>query len=398
MLKYISILFLIMLLFSCVHQTKPGTAVVSGVYSGAEGKILKLVELKTQRVIIIDSVQVDQSGNFKVTTLPAEKSFYLLQLNNHQPISIVLDKNDTISILMDTTTISRFYQLEGNVDSKLLRDYHLKTGRLKSNIDSLRKVLFDNQHLDNFYEIKYEIDSDLENLLDEHKNYTQELISDNKGVLANILLINQSFAGEQLFKIDDDLDLFLEIDTVLMKKFPDNSHAEEHHKRVNMAIERIAIQEKAKSRVSVGKVFPDINLPDVNGNQIKVSDLKGKNVIVFFWASWSPESRADLQQLKKIYRDFEKEKMEIYAVSLDGKEKYWKSAIKIEDVKWINVLDIYGMNGSISKLFNLNGRLPYYYLIDKDGIIHTATHDFTILKNGLIDLIKSLKNNSKTKK
>ncbi len=386
-----------MLLFSCVPQTEPGLAVVSGIYTGAEGNILKLVELQTQRVIIIDSVKVDQSGNFELSTVPAEKCFYLLQLNNHQPITIVLDKYDTINIVMDTSTISQFYHLEGNIDSKLLKAYYLKTGQLKSAIDSLRNVLFDNQHLRGFHEIKHKIDIDLENLLDDHKNFTKELIHNNKEELATILLINQTFAGEQLFKIDDALDLFLEIDTVLIKKFPGNSHAKEHHTRVNIAIERKAEQEKAKLRVSKGKVFPEINLPDVNGNQIKVSDFKGKNVIVFFWASWSPECRADLQQLKKLYRDCENETVEIYAVSLDVKEKYWKSAIEIEETKWINVLDIYGMNGSIGKLFNLNGKLPYFYLIDKDGIIHTGTDDFTILKNGLNKLISSSKNNSKVK-
>jgi peroxiredoxin len=387
MIKYIPFLLFIMMLVSCTPKEKRDTATVQGTFKGIEGRHITLSELKTQRTIRVDSVKVEANGEFRLSTIPSEKSFYLLDFGGSQPISIILDKGELIHLEMDTSTINQSYLIDANTDSRLLQAYFLKTGQTRMKIDSLRKVLFESRALVNFVEIKTGIDTILQNTLNNHKQFTENLIRNNPQSLATILLINQSFAGKQLFNIDTNLDLHINIDDSLMTHLAQNNHVKAHHERVKLALKRKSEKEKAEARLSPGKAVPELKLPDTDGNRIPLSKFKGKNVILFFWASYSPECRADIQQLKALYKKYIKtEKLEIYAVSFDHQEKFWKAAVEIENLNWVNVLDIYGANGPVSKLFNIETTLPYYFLIDEEGIIITKTEDFGELKDAVHEL------------
>lgn len=388
MIKYIPIALFLMVLVSCASKENQDTAKVLGTFKGIEGRFIKLNELKTQRIIMVDSVKVGANGEFQLSTIPSEKNFYLLDFGGNQLISIILDKGELVHVKMDTSTINQSYLIDGNTDSRILQAYFLKTGQTKTKIDSLRKVLFESRSLANFVEIKTGIDTILQNTLNDHKQFTENLIRGNSTSLATILLINQSFAGKQLFNIEDNLNMHVKIDDSLMTKLPKNSHVKAHHERVKLALKRKSDEEKTEARLSPGKAVPQLKLPDTYGNLIPLSKYRGKNVILFFWASYSPECRADIQHLKVLYEKFKKLKtLEIYAVSFDHQEKFWNAAVDIENLSWVNVLDIYGMNGPVSQLFNIKNTLPCYFLIDKEGIINTKTEDFGELKDAVHELV-----------
>ncbi len=378
--------FILILFASCKQHVNPDTALINGVFSGAEGVSIKFEELKPFGILELDSTAIDKNGQFQFHTNPTQQSYYLLYFGNEDPISLVMDKGDTLEINIKPDSHKLSYQVKGNEDSRVLQQFYSKSSFYYFKIDSLRRVFFESRDLDTFYLVSARIDRAIEKTILDQRKFTENLIRKNPASLASILLFNQSFAGKAIFDLEQNLDLFSLIDENLNKKFPGNPHVIENHKRVVAARQKDANRKKAEVRIAVGKEIPEISLPGIDGQMKALADLRGKNVILFFWASWSPESRADMQQLKVLYQDFQAQDFEIYAVSLDSKEKFWKSAVQIEKTGWINVADKNGRDGPVSQLFRIPKQLPYFFLIDKSGIIVTKTSNFSELKDACLRL------------
>ena len=113
----------------------------------------------------------------------------------------------------------------------------------------------------------------------------------------------------------------------------------------------------------VGEKANEISLPDVKGKSITLSSLKGKVVLIDFWASWCGPCRRTVPDLKKAYSKFQTKGFEIYGISLDDDAGNWKQAIKDDAVKWIHVNDA---KGEIAGAWNIN-YIPNTFLIDKSG-------------------------------
>jgi peroxiredoxin len=122
--------------------------------------------------------------------------------------------------------------------------------------------------------------------------------------------------------------------------------------------------------LSVGKKFPDFELPDLTGTKVKVSSYRGKYLFVDFWASWCAPCRAEGPYLIESYSKYKDKGYDILGVSFDEAINPWVSAIKKDKYTWTNLLDITGM-GPNSYLANKMGikAIPRNFLIDPDGII-----------------------------
>ena len=109
--------------------------------------------------------------------------------------------------------------------------------------------------------------------------------------------------------------------------------------------------------------YPDIELPDVNANKVKLSDVDAKVVMVFFWSSADASQKMfNLDFLKSIYEDYHKKGFEIYQVSLDPDKALWAKTVKGQNLPWINVCDSRGSASPYVSLYNLNV-LPAAFVI-----------------------------------
>lgn len=121
---------------------------------------------------------------------------------------------------------------------------------------------------------------------------------------------------------------------------------------------------KAK-QFAVGKSI-DFTLPDAKGNEFKLSSLKGKYVLVDFWASWCMPCRAENPFLLKAYAELKDKNFEIVGVSLDDKKESWLGAVKADNLPWTQVSDVKGFKTEIAVRFGISA-IPQNVLIDPDG-------------------------------
>ncbi|UUW07802.1 TlpA family protein disulfide reductase [Flavobacterium plurextorum] len=135
---------------------------------------------------------------------------------------------------------------------------------------------------------------------------------------------------------------------------------------------------------NVGDIAPEIDLPDLKGNLVALSSLRGSLVLVDFWASWCGPCIKEQPSLLKLHNTYP-EKLSIYGVSMDTKKALWAAAIAKGKLPWTNVSDLKYWQSPVVGAYMLQS-VPLNFLIDKNGIILAKN----IHGQALEDKIKSL--------
>ena len=117
-----------------------------------------------------------------------------------------------------------------------------------------------------------------------------------------------------------------------------------------------------------GEQFVDFEMNDTNGGAQKLSSIKGKAVLLEFWASSCGPCRQENPNLVKTYEEYHPKGFEIFAISLDESEESWKKAIEKDGLSWTHVSDLKGSDNKAGLIYGVNG-IPDNFLIDQNGKI-----------------------------
>ncbi len=202
------------------------------------------------------------------------------------------------------------------------------------------------------------------------------------------------FIAHQFYRENEALlNSYKEINAKIQRAAKDSKYAKDFSTYVSSLEQKIAVK-KANASLAVGQVAPDINLPSPDGKNYKLSDLKGKVVLLDFWASWCGPCRKSNPHVVETYKKYKDKGFTVYSVSLDGinprllprlgndqaqidaqlasaKDK-WIAAIKRDQLLWeTHVSDLKHWNSPVAKMYNVRG-IPNTYLIDREGKIALA--------------------------
>jgi len=363
-------IFLIVLLASAC-TTKNGYT-VEGRIENAEGTTVYLQRMDLNQVVTIDSTQLNAKGNFEFSgERLTEPTFFLLKLSEQNYITLLADTTETIVINADGKHLEDSYELKNSIGSVYVQILNRRLRKLNDGIDKLIKDYKKLDKKDN--ETAKQLETQYQNLIQEHKDFVGEFIMENPRSFAGYYalfqrLIDNSYVMNVMDKQDQVY--FATLGTSLNLFYPESDRAKHLYDfvlKVKTKQQQAKLTEVMLSNAEASG-FPDIEENDITGEKVKLSSLKGKVVLLSFWASWDEPSRKENNHLKKLYSKYNKSGFEIYQVSLDRSKVLWENAIKQDELPWINVSDLRYTESYAARLYNIR-QLPANYLISKDGEI-----------------------------
>jgi peroxiredoxin len=253
--------------------------------------------------------------------------------------------------------------------------YEQHSNRNLHKVDSLRILFEQGRDEPGFFAVRSLIDQSYQEILIDQRLFARKFIEEHPGSLASLVALNRNFKQMELFDRIDDYPYYKLIDSNLAINYPGNKHVRKHHEITSNVLEKIKKDEIAAGKLSPGNKAPDIKLKGWNGQDYQLSDLRGNWVILYFWAAWNAKSRQVNQELSVLYSIHQDKGLEIFAVSLDENERVWKAAIKLDELNCIHVSDLKSMNSPVIPLFRVPDKLPYFYLLDRQGIIVWKGHN-----------------------
>ena len=141
------------------------------------------------------------------------------------------------------------------------------------------------------------------------------------------------------------------------------------------------------AQVKVGQSAPEISLPGTNGNIINLSSLKGKVVLIDFWASWCGPCRRANPSVVKLYEKYKDKGFEVFGVSIDSKKNGWLKAIEHDKIKYTQVNDKDGWNAATAAKYGVDA-IPATFLLNKEGVIVAVDAEGNDLEEKITALLK----------
>jgi peroxiredoxin len=363
--------------------------VIKGQLEGPKQPFVYLEELTISGHKAADSIAPDKSGFFKFKREVKYPSFFTLrtkQRNNF--ITLLAMPGERIKITGRADSLMQTYQVtgsDGSKDVQLLTQRLAKTIRARDSLNRVYKQFYNSPNIENIRQI---LTMNYQNCLEGQRQFTISFITKKPSSLACLMALYQKLDSNSwvLYKAED-IKYYIKVDSALFKKYKDAPHVMALHTNIQQLKEQDRVLQLQQMLANLGAKAPDIALPSSKGDTIRLSSLKGKVILLDFWASWNSECRKDNKNLVLLYNKYKSKGFEIFQVSLDKTKETWVKAIKEDRLWWAQVSDLKYWQSPVVQLYNFK-KIPTTYLIDKDGIIIARDLKGEALSNKLAEIFE----------
>ncbi len=341
---------------------------LKGKFTNSRAEMIYLVEMDVDENILVDSVQIDDNGEFFFKEKLVEPGFYMVKTAEDNFFTLLLDGGETAEVRGDIRNLAETYTVFGSIGSELILQLNLHTRTNYQKLDSLALCWDNHKYSERKSIIRDSLDSIATYIIIDQQHYLLEFMHKNTSSLSTLIAIYQVFARKPMFDEYIHFDLFKEVRDSLDTKYPSNKHVISFKERVDKIEIEIEEKEKIEARLDTGKLAPEISLPGLWTQKTNLSDYKGHVVLVYFWASWDALSRQHNNTVKWLNKTYAPKGLITYAISLDTDKELWQNAVELDELNWVHASDLKYWDSPVVKTYNVN-KIPHFVLIDKEGKI-----------------------------
>lgn len=363
MRKVLSVVFLLLAFTACNMAGNGNKYVIQGTIKNSNGaKSIYLEKMGLKQLTVVDTVDVDEKGNFKLEGV-SESGFYRLKLNDNafwmfflEPVKYQADIN---------ATDPNDFKITGSPNND-----EFAAG--VKNLSEGRQLI---QQMDMNYRMAAQMGASEDTLalltkqiqdrLALYENSIKEAAQKAKSPLVALFMIT-NLPIEKYAKETEAVVLRLE------KEAPNSTYTAEMRELYNNYANQAKAQEdarKAAEAIQIGKVAPELEFANPNGKKIKLSSLRGKVVLVDFWASWCGPCIREMPVVIAAYNKYKDQGFDVYSVSLDKTAEAWTGAITRLNMTWpSHVSDLKFWQSEAARIYGVNS-IPATFLLDKNGVI-----------------------------
>ncbi|UTW67338.1 TlpA family protein disulfide reductase [bacterium SCSIO 12643] len=322
---------------------------ISGYIDNIPGKEIVLTKQTPEGIIPMDTTWIEEDGSFLFTPDFGDIAVYRVLVDFNKYLTIAAQKGDHIILEADGLDLYNNYYVGGSEESELIKIVVDETMALGHQLDSIseainhQKAAKNSQALYKSFEVQNQLYSN-------HRNFSLDFIEKYPGSIAAYFVV----IGLQL---EEDPNAYRSVAKNLEQSHPTFSFLPKLQEQVNIL-----------SLANVGTLAEDLAYPDPEGNIISLSSLRGKYVLVDFWASWCKPCRFENPQVLELYKKYKDKGFEIYGYSLDKDKEAWVNAIAEDQINWVHTSDLKLWQAEGAKKYGVQS-IPATFLIDPEGYI-----------------------------
>lgn len=339
---------------STSNDAAENKVLISGKLSNTTGKELILMRFANNQPIMLDTATFDDNGEFEMAIVVPQTDFYRLAVSQQNGIVLILSPGEKPVITGDAANMSNGLEIKGSKNTEILWSFYKeanafgqKSQQLRQRISALppEEAAQKQELIDEFNQVNTDF-----------KAYSERFITENSESPAVLSALGS-------FDIKQDVAVFEIARDGLKETFAFSPY----YSQLNQSIEKQKEEEAKLKMLEVGNTVPNITENDPEGNPLSLYDLKGKVVLIDFWASWCKPCRAENPNVVRLYKKYAKDGFDVFSISLDKSKDKWLQAIAADGLEWPNhVSDLKFWSAAAAKQYSVSS-IPFTVLIDEDS-------------------------------